>query len=51
MPTEIEDQIASYFTWVEARSGFVLHAPEVSPASRSERLTSPPTAARLTKHL
>ena len=33
MPTEIEDQIASYFTWVEARTGFVLHAPEVAPSS------------------
>ena len=33
MPTEIEDQISSYFTWVEARTGFSLHAPEVAPAS------------------
>lgn len=32
MPTEIEDQIASYFTWVEARAGFRLHAPEVVEA-------------------
>ncbi|MEY2417150.1 MAG: hypothetical protein QOH53_2484, partial [Ilumatobacteraceae bacterium] len=32
MPTEIEDQVASYFTWIEARSGFVLHAPEVKPS-------------------
>ena len=29
MPTEIEDQITSYFTWVEARTGFSLHAPDV----------------------
>ena len=43
MPTEIEDQIASYFTWVEARSGFVLHAPEVEPSS-----TKPFRAAELT---
>ena len=33
MPTEIEDQIASYFSWVEARTGFSLHAPDLGPAS------------------
>ena len=33
MPTEIEDQIASYFTWVETQTGFSLHAPEVAQAS------------------
>jgi hypothetical protein len=33
MPTEIEDQIASYFAWVESQTGFSLHAPEVAQAS------------------
>ena len=33
MPTEVEGQIASYFTWVEARTGFSLHAPDVESSS------------------
>lgn len=43
MPNDIDDQIASYFTWVEGRTGFSLHAPE--SRSGAEARTAPDDAS------